>query len=91
MSSWLRLLLAAAVLLPACTAPQALPEGHGRGLVSWDRVPPAGAEAFDRPEWTVGDRFIFRRGEGVRLVEEESGLIHLLDPDLGVGNKIQTP
>ena len=96
MPSWLRLLLAVA-LLPACAAPQAMPDGHGRGLVSWDRVPPADAEVFDRPEWTVGDRFIFRRGEdirmayrveeideeGVRLIEEESGLIHFLDPDLG--------
>ncbi|RMH05159.1 MAG: hypothetical protein D6702_01190 [Planctomycetota bacterium] len=90
-------LLAALILLPACAAHDELPAGSGRGLVSWDRQPPAGAETFARPEWTVGDRFVYRRGDeiraafrvdaidenGIRLVEEESGLFEFLDRDLG--------
>ncbi len=89
--------LLAALLLPACASNGELPGGEGRGLVSWDRVAPAGVERFERPRWTAGDRFVFRQGEdiriafrveevdgsGVRMVEEESGLIHWLDPELG--------
>ncbi len=44
-----------------------LPEGSGDGLVSFDREPPAGAELFERPEWKVGDRFVFRRGSALTL------------------------
>ncbi len=98
MAPRLRLLAALlAATIPACASTPTLPEGEGRGLVSWDRVPPEGAEVFQRPDWIVGDRFIFRRGEdirisfrveqadeeGVLLVEEESGLQHQLDAELG--------
>lgn len=84
------------LLVAACAAPT-LPEGEGRGLLAWDREPPAGAETFPRPVLRPGDRFVFRRGgdfrqawtvreagpEGYILEEEESGRLHLLDLDLG--------
>jgi hypothetical protein len=86
-----------AALLPACASRFALPEGSGEGLVSWDRAAPAGAATAPHPAWKVGDRFVFRRGESVRmayrveqaddggvvLAEEESGLRLALDPELG--------
>lgn len=90
-------LLGLLALLGACATPTELPEGSGRGLVSYDRMPPPGVEVFDQPAWTPGDRFVFRLGEDVRiafrvdevapdgitLLEEESGLRHRLDPQLG--------
>ncbi len=44
-----------------------LPEGAGRGLVSADQTPPAGAAVYERPEWQKGDRFVVRRGGVARL------------------------
>ncbi|MEM7202818.1 MAG: hypothetical protein AAF628_21340 [Planctomycetota bacterium] len=61
--SWPGVLLAA---LGGCSS-AGLPEGSGRGLVSWDRTAPEGLESFDRPQLAVGDRFVFRRGGISRL------------------------
>ncbi len=55
-----------AALLAAC-ASHALPEGSGRGILSFDGEPPAGAEVVERPEWSAGDRFVYRRGGAMRL------------------------
>lgn len=53
--------------LAACgSAPEAkptLPEGTGRGLVTADDAPPAGAVTYARPTWRVGDAFALVRGE----------------------------
>jgi hypothetical protein len=54
-------------LFAACgAAPPALPDGVGRGLVQCDKEPPAGATTWQRPEWRVGDQFVFLRGESVK-------------------------
>lgn len=88
--------LAAVLGGPGC-ASRELAEGSGRGLLAWDREPPPGTETYPRPVLRPGDRFLFRRGgdyrlawsvaeagaEGYVLEEEETGLRHLLDPDLG--------
>lgn len=54
------------LLLAAC-ANVDLPEGSGQGLVTWDREPPGGAETWPMPEWKAGDRFLYLRGNRVRL------------------------
>ena len=81
--------------LGACkTAGDALPPG--RGLVTFDREPPRGAEVFQAPAWKVGDRFVYQKGglarlalrvestaDGVhRLVDEQSGTVSLVGEDL---------
>jgi hypothetical protein len=92
-----RALLASTVaLLAACHSTPKLPDpGHGPGLVSFDRDPPAGAEIFARPEWKEGDRLAYRKarlrklsfrvakdeGDGWKLVDEESGSALHLDAD----------
>ena len=89
------------LLLPiaaACSSDSAIPEGAGEGVVRWDREAPAGAEVFKRPEWTVGDRFVYASGDWLELalevveIDEErivleetgTGARQLLDRDLGV-------
>lgn len=81
----------------ASTAASEVAAVHRRGLVSFDREPPAGVETFARPEWKAGDRFVYLRGGKLRvgghvdaraeggwdLVDETSGLVLHLDPDLG--------
>jgi hypothetical protein len=75
-----------ALLLCACAAAQRPHLPAGAGLVSFDREAPASAERFERPSWRVGDRFVWRQGESLRLAErvasaDESGyeLIDELD------------
>ena len=88
----------AAFLLLALAACQGTPEKlpAGKGLVTVDREPPAGAEVFERPSWKVGDRFVYQKGglsrlafrveateDGVhRLVDEQAGLVMLFGEDL---------
>ncbi|TAH34353.1 MAG: hypothetical protein EYC70_15515 [Planctomycetota bacterium] len=55
-----------AVLLASCVSLE-LPEGSGMGLVTWDREAPAGAETFPQPRWTPGDRYVYLRGNELRL------------------------
>jgi hypothetical protein len=68
----------------------------GKGLVTADREPPAGAETFEVPAWKVGDRFVYQKGgfarlafrlesttDGVhRLVDEQTGFVTLVGEDL---------
>ncbi|MEZ5988303.1 MAG: hypothetical protein R3F30_04125 [Planctomycetota bacterium] len=86
----------ALLLLAACASGTEIPEGEGPGLTSWDREPPAGAETFDRPVWTVGDRFVYDKGgrqtldigvvkvdaDGIEAVERSTGMVYRLGPDL---------
>ena len=58
--------LPALLALAACAAPS-LPEGSGRGLLSHDRRAPDGVVSHPLPRWQVGDRFVYRRGELLRL------------------------
>ena len=83
--------------LAACQQTPSFPDVEGRGLVSWDREAPAGITSYPRPEWRVGDRFVYERGGQVRLafrvtektdelyrlVDEQSGLFTLYSRDLG--------
>ena len=83
------------LLLVSCRSWE-LPEGTGKGLVSYDREAPAGARVVARPHWKVGDRFVYLRGGQVRLAQqvsmaseegyvlehEQSGIQTLLTPDL---------
>lgn len=54
-------------LLCCCAGVGELAPGTGRGLVSFKREPPAGAETATQPTWKVGDRFVYRRGNHVRV------------------------
>jgi hypothetical protein len=77
-----------------------LPDGEGRGLVAFDRDPPADAVLYQRPEWRVGDSFELVRGGAVRakftvtavepdryVLADENGARLLRDRDLGnLGN-----
>lgn len=97
-----RALLALSLGLPlaltgGCSSTKASTLPSGRGLVSYDRTAPAGAERFPRPDWKEGDLFEYRRGERVRmrlrverhadggllLVDEERRTALALDEDLG--------
>ncbi len=83
--------------LAACQGAPPAPPLVGQGLVTVDRTPPEGAATFARPEWLVGDRFVYERGgrmqipvrvskadeQGYVLVDERAGLELLLDRDLG--------
>lgn len=56
------------VMLAACTTPTPLPDdSFGRGLISVDRAAPAALDQIARPQWRVGDRFVYRRGGKIRL------------------------
>ncbi|MBI5852132.1 MAG: hypothetical protein HZB39_14050 [Planctomycetes bacterium] len=79
------------VALGACgSAPTALPGGPG--LVSFDREAPEGAATFARPEWKVGDRFVYRHGGeqrvAVRVVAVDEREIALVDEVLGIRNVV---
>jgi hypothetical protein len=52
-------------LLSACSSSSAAFE-EGKGLLSWTREAPEGVELLSRPNWTPGDRFVYRRGGRVR-------------------------
>lgn len=82
--------------LAACAShPAPLPPGPG--VVSVDKNPPKAVTPYQRPEWSVGDRFVFRRGgeqriavrvvaidaSSIVLVDEASGVLNRLDRDLG--------
>jgi hypothetical protein len=89
--------VACASLLAACAGAPAPVEVEGKGLVTVDAEPPAGARTWNRPEWQVGDRFAYLRAGrieiGVRVVsadesgyvleDERNGVLLLLDRDLG--------
>lgn len=55
------------LLLTACQAPapvvRRLPEGSG--LVEEDLEPPRGVDLIRAPKWSVGDRFVYQRGDMV--------------------------
>lgn len=59
-------------LLAACSTPEVGGRG-GRGLVSVDRAVPASRLQVSRPEWLVGDRFVYRRGGKIRLEYRVTG------------------
>jgi len=94
----MRRLLPLLLLAASCSSAEEIPEGAGEGLIRWDRTTPAGAESFGRPEWTVGDRFVYESGdwleldlrvvevsdERIVLEEVQSGARQILDHDLGV-------
>ncbi len=93
---FLTLLLGAAACAGAPEAPGA-PESTGRGIVEFDREPPAGAATWQRPLWRVGEKFVLRRGERVqgefRVTAIEDGAYvldtgggPLLRRDLDLGN-----
>ncbi|MFO1051926.1 MAG: hypothetical protein U1F36_06905 [Planctomycetota bacterium] len=91
--------VSAALIGFACAAcsshPAPLPPGPG--VVAFDRSPPEGVAVVDRPEWKVGDRFVFRRGGEQRievrvqsvderqivLVDELTGALNRIDRDYG--------
>src|SRR5437867_4791841 len=91
-----RVLLACALAFAACRATAHEPLPPGKGLVTVDRQPPSGGEAFQAPRWHVGDRFVYRKGgharlafridrteEGVhRLVDEQTGMVTLVTEEL---------
>jgi len=88
-------LLVLGFLAPACRSTEK-PLPPGRGLVTYDREPPAGVETFAAPAWKVGDRFVYRKGglsrlafrlesiDGgvLRLVDEQAGMVMLYGADL---------
>lgn len=98
--------LAAALVggLLGCKSPHARPPvdlealPSGGGLVTADEQQPFGARLVQRPTWSAGDRFTFRRGNLIDvnlrveyvddgrygLIDEDTGSLLLLDRDLGV-------
>jgi len=90
-------LLLSLCALSGCKSPHAGSElPPGKGLVSYDREPPPGAETFARPTWRAGDSFVYRKGgqarlpslveadgDGWRLVQEEGRPALRLDADFG--------
>lgn len=44
-----------------------MPDGVGRGLVGFDRQAPGDLPTFAAPTWHDGDRFVFVRGNALRL------------------------
>ena len=97
MSAAFPLILGLGLGLAGCKSSKTAAElPPGRGLVTFDREPPSGAEVLARPEWREGDRLVYRKGhvvrlpfrverdgDGWKLVQEESGLAQRLDADLG--------
>lgn len=83
--------LGAVGALCACgSAPTPLPAGPG--LVTFDREAPAGVTTFSRPEWSVGDRFVYRHGGeqrvAVRVVAIDEREIALIDETAGIRNVV---
>ncbi len=81
------------VFLACSSAPQ-MPEGSGKGMLSWDRQAPEGAVVYEKPLWTQGDRFLYIKGgqehldfrvtladpeKGYELEEHRTGLLLRLD------------
>ena len=89
-------LLCLLLVVAACNRDE-IPDVPGRGLVSFDREAPEGVEVFERPDWKVGDRFVYLRAEqlklrfrvveatdaGYVLEEEDSGVRSMYDRDFG--------
>ena len=74
-----------ASLLGSCQSPP-VPLPAGAGLLAADLEAPSGAELFERPVWTPGDWYDFRRGGRIRLrylVQDGPAGAELLDPDSG--------
>lgn len=70
LSAQLRSLGSALLLLAfSSCASRAFAPGEGRGLATVSSSAPAGAEVFVRPTWKLGDRFTFRRGGKLRLLQ----------------------
>lgn len=91
-------LFAASILgsLLACSSSPTMPEGTGKGMLSWDRNPPEGVQTYARPTWTLGDRFRYLKGgqehldfrvtradvdKGYELEEHRTGLLLQLDAE----------
>ncbi len=88
-SAWV--VLSAAVFVTSCgSSPPPLPPGPG--LLSYDKTAPDGTDTFARPEWSVGDRFVFRHGGeqrvAVRVAAVDEHVITLLDEAGGARNRI---
>ena len=62
----------AAVAACGAAPSPAMPEGMGRGLLSADSEPPAGAVTYERPTWQQGQTFVLVRGDvvGARFLIE---------------------
>lgn len=58
----------ALAVLPSC-AQRSFAPGQGRGLTTELGAVPLGIEVAERPQWKVGDRFVYRRG-GVLRIEQ---------------------
>lgn len=56
-----------ACALCACSNPNHTMPPPARGLLHADATPPSGAMIFERPQWQVGDRFVFRSGGRLRV------------------------
>ena len=84
-------------VLGACASSDSA-EVHGKGVLAFDREPPAGARLFECPSWTEGDQFIYLRGGMLRLPlrvwagedggfvleNEDNGVKTLLSADLNL-------
>src|SRR5690606_27880206 len=92
------LLAALALLAAGCSSTPPGTENPGRGVVTVDLEVPPDVPTAARPQWHVGDRFVYRRGglvqvsfrvvtasdEGYELEEETTGLRNSFTVDLGV-------
>ena len=58
----------ACVALASC-ASRAFSPGEGRGLTTASAEAPAGVVAHPKPKWSLGDRFTYRRGGKLRLLQ----------------------
>jgi hypothetical protein len=94
--------LALTCALAACSAPDRVEVPPARGILHADDAPPAGAQVYERPQWQVGDRFVYRSGGRLRVdfrvaemgperivLEEASGLRQIYTAELAaVGEEV---
>ena len=81
-------------MLLGCSSSSKMPEGSGKGMLSWDRQAPEGVKVYEKPTWTLGDRFLYLKGgqehldfrvtsadpeTGYELEEHSTGLLLRLD------------
>lgn len=61
--------LGASILILGACASRAFAPGEGRGLTTESAEAPAGVVTHERPSWKLGDRFTYRRGGKLRLLQ----------------------